>query len=89
MSEHKVPKRLIREAKRPLNDKNFMDLLVLYAGNIENMLRSAGATPMEDYSYIDLLKLARPYVEADWQKLGSNRDFGNSHFLQDDEECMA
>lgn len=86
MSEQEMPERLIREAKRPLNDKNFMDLLALYAGNIENMLRSAGATPGEDYSYIDLLKLARPYVEADWQKLGDNRDFGNSHFFQDDKE---
>lgn len=41
---------------------NFSNLLYAVAANIEDTLQLAGATPGEDYTRLDLLRLAEPYV---------------------------
>ena len=38
------------------------DLIMVMAKTIENSMIQAGATPGEDYSYVDLYKLAQPYA---------------------------
>ncbi|GAA0587462.1 hypothetical protein ACFQH5_16785 [Halomonas salifodinae] len=41
---------------------NFSNVLYTVAVNIEDTLLMAGATPGEDYTRLDLLRLAEPYV---------------------------
>ena len=42
--------------------KHFTDEYLAIAHNIENALQHTGAVPGKDYSYLDLFKLAQPFV---------------------------
>lgn len=42
----------------------FADMLLLYAADIEEVLRLSGARPPHDYNYRMLIELAQPYVLA-------------------------
>jgi hypothetical protein len=45
-----------------MDASGFSDTLYAAAANIEESLLMAGATPGEDYTRLDLLRLAEPYV---------------------------
>jgi len=45
-----------------LDAEGFADTLYATAASIEETLMMAGATPSEDYTRLDLLRLAEPYV---------------------------
>ena len=49
--------RLIREYREYAKD-TFCDILLIAAGDIEDSLIAAGATPGKDYTYLDIYKLA-------------------------------
>jgi hypothetical protein len=54
-------KRLIRDFGEA--DPNTLeDLWLILARNVEDSLIEAGATPGEDYTMLDLYKLAQPFV---------------------------
>lgn len=42
--------------------EDLSDYLLIVAMNIEDSLRTAGAVPNEDYTYLDLIKLAQPFA---------------------------
>lgn len=43
------------------------DELYAIAANFEEVLLLAGAEPIKDYSYLDLLQLAQPFVLEMWK----------------------
>ncbi|WP_162899879.1 MULTISPECIES: hypothetical protein [Halomonas] len=45
-----------------MDAEGFADTLYATAASIEETLQMAGATPGEDYTRLDLLRLAEPYV---------------------------
>ncbi|SMF94402.1 hypothetical protein SAMN02949497_1717 [Methylomagnum ishizawai] len=49
------------------DETTFHDTLLLFARNIEDALIDAGAVPGEDYTRLDLFRLAQPYVLERWQ----------------------
>lgn len=50
-----------------LDETTFHDTLLMFAKNIEDALIDAGATPGEDYTRLDLFRLAQPYVLERWK----------------------
>jgi hypothetical protein len=44
------------------------DLLLVIAKNIELSMLAAGATPVVDYSYLDLFELAAPFALSVFEK---------------------
>ena len=55
------PKSLIRDFSL-LGSNDLEDCFLIIAKNIENSLLMVGARPGEDYTYLDLYKLAAPFV---------------------------
>lgn len=45
-----------------MGSQDLSDELYAIAFNIEQTLLSAGATPGKDYTYLDLMNLAQPFV---------------------------
>lgn len=45
-----------------LDETALHDLLVMMMANMEDVLIDCGAIPDEDYNYLDLLRLAQPFV---------------------------
>ena len=56
--------RFLMEPLNVYHENSFSDRLSLYARDIENALRKAGAVVDEDYDYKMLMELAQPYVLA-------------------------
>lgn len=54
-------------------DKNSLtDLIVLTMANIEDSLLEAGANPLVDYDYLDLLREAGPFVLSMYNQKGGD-----------------
>jgi len=53
--------------------EDLSDYLLIVAMNIEDSLRTAGAVPNEDYTYLDLIKLAQPFA---LEKMKSDEPLG-------------
>jgi hypothetical protein len=51
-----------------IGDKDFADQLLAIAGSIERALIRTGATPGKDYTYLDLITRATPFLLAIWKK---------------------
>jgi len=49
---------------------DFADELYTFAYNIETTLIQAGAKPGKDYTYLDLIKMAEPYMRDKMQTGG-------------------
>jgi hypothetical protein len=67
--EKKMPIPLI-PAFEALDESSLHDVMLMFARNIEDAMIDSGAVPGEDYSRLDLFKLAEPYVR-DWFKAGN------------------
>lgn len=62
-------KRLIQKLQL-MGSNDFSDELYAIAYNIEETLINAGAIPGKDYSHIDLIKLAQPFLIELFKKDG-------------------
>lgn len=56
------------DTKMTLDNTDFGDVYLLFAGAIERALRDAGSIPERDYTVLDLFTLAQPHVLAECQK---------------------
>lgn len=62
-----------------LTDPNTLeDLLLIFAKNIENSLIQAGAVAGQDYNFLDLYKLAQPFVLEKFKKEDSGISYAIS-----------
>lgn len=52
-----------------MGSKDLSDELYAIAFNIEQTLLNSGAVPKEDYTYLDLIKLAQPFVIEMFKKV--------------------
>jgi hypothetical protein len=51
-----------------IDPNDFSDFYAIMAKNIEDSLTTAGAVPGQDYTRLDLYKLAYPFVLKKWEK---------------------
>ena len=58
--------RLIKHFDNLQND-HLNDVMIIMAKNVEDSLLECGAIPGEDYTLLDLYKLASPLVAERWQ----------------------
>lgn len=68
MSTHIKKKRLVALVCSVSSNNDLVDHLQIIAANIESSLIQAGAAPGEDYTILDLYKLAQPFALHRFQK---------------------
>lgn len=64
----KPPRRLINIRQKEIGDKYLSNKLLVLAQNIEEALLMAGATPGDDYTYLELIDRAIPFALVEWEQ---------------------